>query len=62
MRIPKRYQFDGERVYLKRHGRGLLILPADDPWEGMLEAMGNFPDDVFGDGRDQGTFEQREGF
>jgi antitoxin VapB len=60
VRIPKRYRFSGERVILKKHGRGLLLIPEDDPWGGMLDAMGRFPEDFMSDGRDQGEFEQRD--
>lgn len=60
VRIPKRYQFAGERVILKKHGRGLLLIPEEDPWAGLLDAMGQFPSNYMADGREQGEFEERE--
>ena len=60
VRIPKRYRFNGERVILKKHGRGLLIIPEEDPWAGMLEVMGQFPDDFMSGGRQQGEFDARK--
>lgn len=60
VRIPKRYRFNGERVILKKHGSGLLLIPAEDPWAGLLDAMGQFPEDFMAGGREQGDFEERE--
>jgi len=60
VRIPKRYRFGGERVILKKHGRGLLLIPEEDPWEGMFDVMGQFPDDYMEEGRKQGEFEERD--
>jgi antitoxin VapB len=60
VRIPKRYRFNGERVILKKHGSGLLLIPEEDPWAGMIDAMGQFPGDFMAEGREQGQFEERE--
>lgn len=60
VRIPKRYRFSGDRVILKKHGSGLLLIPEEDPWAGLFEAMGQFPADFMSDGREQGEFEARE--
>jgi antitoxin VapB len=43
VRLPKPFRFDGDAVYVKRQGRGVLLLPKDqDPWELMVESLSQF--------------------
>jgi len=39
VRLPKRYRFSGDEVVIKRLGRGLVLLPKDDPWQIMFDAL-----------------------
>ena len=38
VRLPKEFRFEGEEVYVKRVGGGVMLLPKDDPWAGVAEA------------------------
>lgn len=59
VRLPKAYRFQGDRVYLRKMGKGVLLLPEEGSWEALEESVALFTDDFLTD-RDQGTHEQRE--
>ena len=33
VRLPKEYRFTGTEVVVKHFGNGVLLLPADNPWQ-----------------------------
>ena len=42
VRLPKALRFEGDEVIAKAFGNGVLLLPLDDPWEMMREALDEF--------------------
>ena len=42
VRLPKEFRFDGAEVAIKRFGNGVLLLPVDDPWSLMEQALTEF--------------------
>ena len=60
VRLPKEYRFNGKSVYIKRFGKGALLLPKNAAWSLLEESLDEFTDD-FMNSREQGTFEDREG-
>ena len=42
IRLPKELRFDGTEVIARRFGNGVLLLPAEDPWLAMREALDEF--------------------
>lgn len=42
VRLPKAFRFNGNEVAIKRFGRGVWLLPIDNPWDIMLEAINEF--------------------
>jgi antitoxin VapB len=43
VRLPKAFRFEGEEVYIKRVGNGVLLIPKDrKPWQSMLESLDKF--------------------
>jgi antitoxin VapB len=42
VRLPKALRFEGEEVIAKRFGNGVLLLPAEAPWQLMQEALDEF--------------------
>jgi antitoxin VapB len=42
VRLPKSLRFEGEEVIAKRFGNGVLLLPIENPWQLMQEALGEF--------------------
>ena len=39
VRLPKAFRFEGKEVIVKRCGNGVLLLPMNDPWQLMEEAL-----------------------
>ena len=58
--IPKDMEVEGEKVYVKKIGRSLMIIPLDDPWKDFLESTEMFTED-FMENRTQPS-QERESF
>lgn len=59
VRLPKALRFAGREVIAKRFGNGVLLLPVDDPWQLMREALDEFEPD-FELQREQPPQQERE--
>ncbi len=59
VRSPKAYRFFGEKVFIKRFGKGIVLLPDEDLWESLIESTAKFSTD-FMETRDQGGEQERE--
>ena len=44
VRLPKDYRFRGTEVAVRHFGSGVLLLPLDEPWQLLLEALNEFED------------------
>ena len=42
MRLPKEYRFAGTEVVVKHFGNGVLLLPADNPWQTLQAGLDAF--------------------
>ena len=59
VRLPKAFRFEGDAVYIKRYGNGVLLLPkTEDPWDVMAGSLDEF-DANFQIERDQGDTQER---
>jgi antitoxin VapB len=38
VRLPKEFRFEGDEVYVKRVGGGVVLLSKDDPWASIADA------------------------
>lgn len=59
-RLPKAYWFSGKRVYLKRMGKAVVLLPEDDSWQPLIESLAMFSADFLAE-RNQPPAQRREG-
>ena len=59
VRLPKEFRFDEDRVYVRRLGDAVILLPYGDPWHSLLDGLDKFSDD-FMQTREQGEIEERE--
>ena len=59
VRLPKDYRFKGDRVYIKRMGNAIILLPRDDPWQPLREGLALFTEDFMAE-RAQPTEQARE--
>lgn len=42
VRLPKAFRFNADEVAIKRFGNGVLLLPINNPWDLMQEALNEF--------------------
>jgi len=61
VRLPKEFRLEGTEVYIKRVGRGLLLMPKDDRWGPLLNSLDKFSKD-FLEERAQPPLDARETF
>lgn len=59
IRIPKRMKINDDKVYLKKVGNSLFIIPFHNPWQNMMDSLDSFTAD-FMDSREQPQTQQRE--
>lgn len=45
VRLPKEYRFQGTKVYVKKVGNVVLLIPEHDSWQSLLESLSLFSDD-----------------
>lgn len=59
VRLPKDFRFEGEKVFIKRLGKAVVLIPYQDPWETLFESLDQFSDD-FMKTREQPPAQHRE--
>ncbi len=59
VRLPKEFRFQGDKVYIKRMGNAVVLLPYHDSWQSLFESLDHFSDDFMND-RDQPPQQVRE--
>ena len=45
VRLPDEYRFKGERVYIKRIGNAVILLPFDSDWQSLVDSQALFSSD-----------------
>lgn len=58
VRLPKEYRFSGKRVFVKKLGNAVVLLPDEGSWESLIESTAKFSED-FLESRSQGEHESR---
>ena len=61
IRIPETLKINDDKVYLKKIGNSLYIIPFHNPWENLIESLDIFTSD-FMTTRDQPDSQKREVF
>lgn len=59
IKIPDSFQLDDDKVYVKKVGNVLYIIPFHDPWQNLIDSVEEFTPD-FMDDRNQPTEQDRE--
>jgi len=59
VRLPKEFRFEGDQVYIKRMGNGVLLLPQSAAWDLLFESLDEFSDDFMAE-REQPPQQERE--
>jgi antitoxin VapB len=58
IRLPRNYRVEGTSVYVNRVGNAIILLPMNDPWQGLLDSLGKFSND-FMENREQSAPQAR---
>lgn len=45
VRLPKRFKFHGDRVYIKKIGNAVILLPFQDSWKTLVDSLPRFTED-----------------
>ena len=61
IRIPKKMRINDDKVYLKKVGNTLYIIPYHDPWRNLIESTDSFTSDFMNE-RKQPDQQKRESF
>lgn len=59
VRLPKEFRFQGDKVFIKRMGNAVVLLPYHDSWQSLFESLDQFSDD-FMEEREQPSQPPRE--
>ena len=49
IKIPNDFKIDDDKVYLKKVGNSLHIIPFHNSWQNMIESLGEFTPDFMND-------------
>lgn len=58
VRLPKKFRFDGDEVFIAKMGAAVVLIPKEDSWSVLFDALDGFTDDFMGH-RGQPAEEQR---
>jgi antitoxin VapB len=50
--LPKEFEFSGDRVFIKKVGHTVVLIPYQEPWQSLFDSLDQFSDD-FMDSREQ---------
>lgn len=60
VRLPKHLRFEGTEVFARKLGTAVILLPVNDPWGSLRQALGGFSDDFMSE-RAEPAVQGREG-
>lgn len=49
VRLPKEFRFEGDEVIIKRSGNAVILLPAQQSWDVLVNSLSQFSDDFMSD-------------
>ena len=59
IRLPKEFRFRGDKVFIKKMGNAVVLLPYQDSWQSLFDSLYQFSDDFMED-RAQPEYQIRE--
>lgn len=45
VRLPKEFRFEDDFVYVKKSGNAVILIPAKNSWDGLIQSLDKFSDD-----------------
>jgi antitoxin VapB len=62
VRLPKEFRFRGDRVYTKKIGNAVILLPVANAWTSLTESLSLFSDDFMSDRRQLAPQKRKDTF
>lgn len=60
VRLPKECRFNSDEVLVNKVGDIVILMPKNNKWAGLLDALNMFSDDFMSDGRSENDRQVRE--
>lgn len=60
VRLPKKFRFSGDEVFVQRLGEAVILLPKEASWQTFLDGLNGFSDDFMSGGRENAIPTSRE--
>jgi antitoxin VapB len=60
IKIPANLKIDDDKVYLKKVGSLIYVIPFHNPWQSIIDSLDGFSDDFMDIGREQQVQQKRE--
>jgi antitoxin VapB len=61
IQLPDNLSIDDDKVYLKKVGNSIYVIPFQNPWDSLIESTNQFTDD-FLEVREQPSHQKRDQF
>ena len=45
VRLPKEFKFGGDKVFIKKVGDGVMLIPYQESWQSLFDSLEQFSDD-----------------
>ena len=52
VRLPKKYRFTGDEVYVQKLDQAVILVPKESVWEVFMSGLNGFTDDFMAEGRE----------
>ena len=59
VQLPEKFRFTVDEVVVQQLGEAIILVPKEALWQTFMEGLNGFTDDIFYEGREQGTQEKR---
>jgi antitoxin VapB len=59
VRLPKEFRFEGDKVYIKKTGNAVILIPYQESWQSLFDSLEKFSAD-FMEHREQPEQQSRE--
>ena len=59
VQLPEKFRFTVDEVVVQQLGEAIILVPKEALWQTFTEGLNGFTDDIFDEGREQGTQEKR---
>ena len=56
--LPNKIRFTVDEVIVQQLGEAIILVPKEALWQTFIEGLNGFTDDIFDEGREQGTQEK----